>query len=252
MKSLLLSISLFLFAGLAAAQSTPSMNDMSAEERVAFGAAVREYLLENPEVIMEAVAVLEQRQQAQVSQNDVNLVQQYAEELFYDGFSHIAGNPDGSILMVEFQDYKCIFCKRAHADVKQLLIANPDIRLVIKEYPILGPESVLSSRAAVAVLVNDGPEAYAAFNDALMLFEGPMNEATISRMADESGADVIAMMSMINAPLVTQIIQTNRLLGQRMAITGTPTFVIGGQMYRGYVPLQQMQILVDELRASLE
>lgn len=251
MKSLLLSITVFLFAGLASAQSFIDFDDMSADERELFGAAVRAYLLEYPEVIFEAVAVMEQRQQEQEVQNDVNLVQQYAEELFFDGTSFVAGNPDGNILMVEFQDYKCGFCKRAHVDVHALLAANDDIRLVVKEYPILGAESVLSSRAAVAVLLNDGDEAYQAFNDALMRFNGPMNEATLGQMATESGADARQMMATLNSPEVTEVIQANRLLGQRMAITGTPTFVMGGDMLRGYVPLDQMQILVDNLRATL-
>ncbi len=252
MKSLLLSLSMFLFAGLATAQTAPSFDDMTVEQSEAFGAAVRNYLLTNPEIIMEAVAVLEQRQQQAAMQTDLSLVQQYAEDLFYDGYSFVEGNPDGQILMVEFIDYKCGFCKRAHPDVKALLAANDDIRLVIKEFPILGAESTLASRAAVSVLINDGDEAYYGFYDAVMTFNGPLNEANLTRMATESGADAALMMQTVDSALVTQMIQNNLRLAQNMQISGTPTFVLGGQMMRGYVPLAQMQIMVDELRASLE
>ncbi len=252
MKSLLLSLSLFLFTGFAAAQTTPVFDDMTEAQTEAFGAAVRDYLLTNPEVIMEAVAVLEQRQQQAAAQTDGDLVRRYAEDLFYDGYSFIEGNPDGQILMVEFIDYKCSFCKRAHPDVKALLEANDDIRLVIKEFPILGAESTLASRAAISVLINDGNDAYYNFYDAVMTFNGPLNEATLTRMATESGADAELMMETVNSPLVTQMIQTNMRLAQNMQITGTPTFVLGGQMMRGYVPLAQMQIMVDDLRATLE
>ncbi|MBL4808034.1 MAG: thioredoxin domain-containing protein [Rhodobacteraceae bacterium] len=252
MKSLFLSLTLVLFGSFGHAQTTfPDFSDMTTEESAAFGAAVRAYLLENPQVIMDAVAVLEQREAAAATQSDVSLVQTYAEDLFFDGFSHVTGNPDGSILMVEFQDYKCGYCKRAHAEIQELILTNDDIRLVVKEFPILGAESVLSSRAAVAVLVNEGDDVYAVMSDLLMRFNGPMNEVTLSEMAVEAGADPEQMLAMMNQPVVTQVLQANRLLGQQMQISGTPTFVLGGQMLRGYVPLAQMQILVDDLRASL-
>lgn len=252
MKSLLLSLSLFLFAGVSTAQTAPTFNDMTPEQTEAFGAAVREYLLTNPGVIMEAVAVLEQRQQQAAMQSDIDLIRQNAEALFFDGYSFVEGNPDGQILMVEFIDYKCAFCKRAHPEVKALIAANDDIRLVIKEFPILGAESTLSSRAAVSVLINDGGDVYYDFYDAVMTFNGPLNEATLTRMATDAGADAGLMLETMDTPLVTQIIQTNLRLAQTMQITGTPTFVLGGQMMRGYVPLAQMQIMVDDLRASLE
>jgi len=128
---------------------------------------------------------------------------------------------------------------------------NPDIRLVVKEYPILGPESVLAARAAMAVLINDGGDVYKAFNDALMRENGPLSEISLPLIADRVGADSTRMMETLSSPLITQMIQSNRALGQQMAITGTPTFVVADQMLRGYLPLPQMQQIVDEARAAL-
>ena len=248
MRSFFLSIFLLLFTGLASAQN---FSDMTEAERDDFGAAVRAYLLENPEVIMEAVAVLEQRQNAQAAQNDQQLVAQYYDQLFNDGYSYVAGNPEGSLQIVEFIDYKCGYCKRAHPEVKVLLENNPDIRLVIKEFPILGEESTLSTRAAIAVLINDGDDIYAAFSDALMTENGPLTAITVPLIAESVGADSAKMMEMIDSPIVSQMIQANYDLARRMQISGTPTFVLENQLLRGYVPLAQMQQIVDEARAAL-
>ncbi len=216
-----------------------------------FGEAVRAYLMENPQVIMEAVAVLQQREAEAEAQNDLTLVQDNYDDIFYDGYSHVAGNPDGTILMVEFQDYKCGYCKRAHPEIQQLLADNDDIRLVIKEFPILGEESVLASRGAVAVLINESSEVYETMNDSLMRFNGPITEDILVEIADAAGADSARMLEMMNTPIVTQVIQSNRILGQRLQISGTPTFVVADQMLRGYLPLASMQALIDETRQAL-
>jgi protein-disulfide isomerase len=248
MRSFFLSLFIVFFTTLASAQS---FDDMSDAETAAFGAAIRAYLLDNPEVIMEAVAVLEQRQQQDAATSDLDLVAQYYEQIFNDGYSAVSGNPDGTIDIVEFSDYKCGYCKRAYPQLLQLIEANPDIRFVLKEYPILGAESVLASRAAISVLVNEGEEAYERFHDALMRENGPLTELSLPLIAEGLGIDSAKMLETMNTALVTQMIQTNRTLGQQMQISGTPTFVIGSEMLRGYVPLAGMQQIVDETRQNL-
>jgi len=248
MRSFFLSLIMVLFTGIASAQNFTDMTDAETE---AFGAAVRAYLLENPEVIMEAVAVLEQRQQQEEATSDLDLVAQYAEQLFNDGYSAVSGNPEGTIQIVEFSDYKCGYCKRAYPELLQLIEDNPDIRFVLKEYPILGAESILASRAAISVLVNEGDEAYERFHDALMRENGPLTELSLPLIAEGLGLDSAKMVEMMNSALVTQMIQSNRSLGQQMQVSGTPTFVIGTQMLRGYVPLAGMQQIVDETRDNM-
>ncbi len=248
-RSFFLSLFMLAFAGLASAQS---FGDMTDSQRAEFGAAVRAYLLENPEVIMEAVSILEQRQQQQAAVSDLELVAQYYEQIFNDGYSNVSGNPEGRIQIVEFSDYKCGYCKRAYPELLQLIEDNPDIRFVLKEFPILGAESVLASRAAISVLINEGDEAYERFHDALMRENGPLTELSLPLIAESLGIDSTKMNETMNTALVTQIIQSNRSLGQQMQISGTPTFVVGNQMLRGYVPLAQMQQIVDDVRATLE
>lgn len=113
------------------------LGNMTADEQAAFGEAVRSYLLENPEVILEAVDQLEQRQQAAELARDEALVQANLAELQNDGYSFVAGNPEGDVTLVEFMDYRCGYCRKAAPEVEKLLAADGNIRLVIKEFPIL-------------------------------------------------------------------------------------------------------------------
>ncbi|WP_295314077.1 thioredoxin domain-containing protein, partial [Roseobacter sp.] len=156
---------------------------MSDEERAEFGAQVRAYLLENPQVIMEAVNALEEQRAAAQAEADLSLVSDNADALFNDGFSWVGGNPDGDITVVEFMDYRCGFCKRAVSEVETLLRNDGNIRFIVKEFPILGEESVLASRFAMATKDVAGDEAYKAIHDALMAYGGPVDIASLRRVA---------------------------------------------------------------------
>ena len=125
------------------------VTQMSDAERAAFGAEIRAYILENPQLIIEAVNLLEQQQADAAAQTDLTLVSENAEDLFNDGYSWVGGNPDGDITLVEFMDYRCGYCRRAMPEVAKLLAEDGNIRLIVKEFPILGEASMRSSRFAV-------------------------------------------------------------------------------------------------------
>lgn len=224
------------------------LSQMSQEERANFRAEIRAYLLDNPEVIMEAVAALEEREQAAQAQADINLVSDNADELFNDGYSFVGGNPDGDITLVEFLDYRCGFCKRAHSEVAKLLETDGNIRLIVKEFPILGEQSVLASRFTVAAKQLEGGAAYKALHDALMEMNGDVNIRTLKRMASTFGLDADAIEARMDDEAVTDEIRRTRALAQRLQITGTPTFVLQDELLRGYLPYDQMQALVEEKR----
>jgi len=227
------------------------VDDMSADERDVFRAEVRAYLMENPEVLLEAIQVLEQRQAQSDALSEIDLVRENFDELTRDGYSFVGGNPDGAITIVEFSDYRCSFCKRAYPEVRALLEANDDVRFVLKEYPILGPDSTLASKAAISVLINQGPEIYEEFHDALMKHNGPINMRSLSRLLTDVGGDVDLMVEHMEDEIVTQIIAKNNILATRMNITGTPTFLIGTEMMRGFAPESAMQEIVDRARSQL-
>ena len=223
-------------------------DNMSEAERAAFGAQVRAYLLENPEVIMEAVQVLEERQAAEQAQGDVQLIANNADAIFNDGYSWVGGNPEGDVTIVEFFDYRCGFCRRAHPEVAQLLEIDGNIRYIAKEFPILGENSVISSRFALAVREVAGDEAYEAAKETLIALNADMDDTVLRRLSDTLGLDADEVIAAMDSEDITAQLAKTRELAQALQINGTPSFVMGDQLIRGYVPLDAMQHIVAEAR----
>lgn len=224
------------------------LDAMSDDERAAFGEAVRDYLMNNPEVIMEAVQVLEQRQADAQARTDQSLVTDNAQALFDDGYSYVGGNPDGDITLVEFLDYRCGYCRRAHPDVARLLKTDGKIRLIVKEFPILGDQSMLASRFAIATKQLAGDAAYKAVSDTLMEFSGDITIPALERIATTLDLDADAIFERMDSDQVTEEIRQTRALAQRLQISGTPTFVLEDELLRGYLPFEDMRQIVEEQR----
>ncbi|MEM7732260.1 MAG: DsbA family protein [Pseudomonadota bacterium] len=224
------------------------IDNMSEAEREIFRAEIRNYLLENPEVIMEAVAVLEQRDAVAQAQADEGLVASYAEDIFNDDHSWNGGNPAGDITLVEFIDYRCGFCRRAAPDVEALVETDGNIRIVVKEFPILGEQSLMASRFAISTLQMEGDDAYKAVHDALLAFEGDYTERSLTRLGDALGLDGGAIVENMDSPDVSDVIAANHTLGQALQINGTPSFVMENRLLRGFLPLDQMRALAADLR----
>lgn len=250
-------LSRYLTRGLAAAAllTTTSLgafaldlSDMSSDERAAFRAEVRAYLLDNPEVLMEAVDVYNQRQQAVQEESEQQLIAAHADEIYNAEADLVLGNPEGSLTFVEFLDYRCGYCKKAYPDVKNLLEEDGDIRLIIKEYPILGEESVLASRFAIAAKFVEGTEAYADIHNALMEARGSLTQSALNRIASDLGLNAEAIEAAMGSDEVNAVLAANQQIGAILQITGTPTFIMDDQMVRGYVPYEGMLQIVDELR----
>jgi protein-disulfide isomerase len=239
-----------LCTALLAAPSGWAQSDMSDAERDALHAEIRGYLLENPEIIMEVIGILDERRALGEAAAEASLVTDNSSAIYDDGYSFVGGNPDGDITIVEFVDYQCGFCRKSHPEVRELISADGGIRLIIKELPILGPGSELASRAAISTLISEGPEAYERLNLALMTLEGQVTEASLDSALAEAGLDVATIRAGMDADEVTRRLQDTRGLAQALAISGTPTFVFGDRMVRGYVELAAMRGLVEELRAT--
>lgn len=243
----------FIGAALAAFLALPAMatdlTELTDAERAQFRAEVRSYLMDNPEVIMEAVDLMRSREAAEAAKADLVLVANNTEALFNDGYSWVGGNPDGDITLVEFLDYRCGYCKRAHDEVAQLLETDGNIRLVVKELPILGEQSVIASRFAVATKQIAGNENYKAIHDALMEFNGDVTVPALRRLAATFGLDADAIEAHMDSDAVTQEIASTRALAQQLDISGTPTFVMQDEMLRGYLPYDQMKAMVEEKRS---
>lgn len=235
-------------AAIALPVAAMDLKALTDEERALFRAEVRAYLMDNPEVIMEAVDLLQSREAEAQAQADLNLVSDNASAIFDDGYSWVGGNPDGDITLVEFLDYRCGYCKRAHGEVAKLLETDGNIRLIVKEFPILGEQSVLASRFAIATKQVVGGDSYKALNDALMAYNGDVSIQSLRRLAATFGMDAEAIEAHMDSDAVTQEIAATRALAQRLQITGTPTFVMHDEMLRGYLPYDQMKAILEEKR----
>lgn len=221
---------------------------MTDAERAAFGDAVRSYLLDNPEILVDMSQKLEERSAEAQKGQDAALVKAYADALLDDGYSWVGGNPEGDVTIVEFADYRCGYCRRAYGEVEELIKSDGNIRLIMKEFPILGEASVQSSRFAISTLNVAGADAYKAVHDTLITLKGEPTDDVLREIADNLDLDADAILAGMNSDEVNTILAKNQELAQKLQISGTPSFVAGDEIIRGYMPLEAMQELVADLR----
>jgi protein-disulfide isomerase len=223
---------------------------MTEAERTAFRDEVRAYLLEHPEVLVEAMDVLQQREEDASLARDVQMVSTHNDLIFGNPNDWVGGNPQGDITLVEFMDYRCGYCRKAYDEVDALIKTDGNIRFVVKEFPILGEASMLSSQFAIALRQLHGDEAYAKAHDALMTLRGEPTPDTLARLATDLGYEAQPVMDRMGSPEVQAVIEQNYALAEQMAITGTPAFVLKDMVMRGYAPLETMQDFVADARAD--
>jgi protein-disulfide isomerase len=245
------SLAVAVALGLALPAVAPA-EEMTPEARAALRAEIRAYLLENPEVIFEAVAEFERRTAAAQAEMDTALVEINAAAIFADGHSWVGGNPEGDVVLVEFMDYRCSFCRRAFPEMMAFVEEDGQVRLVIKELPILGPASETMSRFAIATLIEQGPDTYFRVHEALLALQGEPTQAVLAGIAAELGFDPGPVLAAMGSARVDTILTENRRLAQRLQISGTPSFVMGdgagGQMLRGMVPADRLHETAAALR----
>jgi len=241
---------LLLFASLgvgqAIAQPAPPMSSKTAELDP-FEQRVREYLLKNPEVIMEALQILQQRQRAAEAENFKRAIAERSDEILNDPAAPVGGNPAGDVTLVEFFDYNCPYCRRVAPTVTELEEADPDLRIVYKEYPILGPGSQFAARAALAARKQGK---YIPFHNALMQATGQVTEATVMKVAREVGLDTGQLRADMQDSAIDEAIARNLQLADALGIDGTPSFVIGDRLVPGAVELSTLQRLVARARRN--
>lgn len=208
---------------------------------------LRAYLLDNPEVLVESVQGMEARRQAAENSQLTAVISQRHDEIFNDPASPVGANPKGDAILVEFFDYNCPYCRRAMPMLDTLEQEDKGLRLVFKEYPILGPGSVFAARAALASR-NQGK--YLAFHQALMTYDGCIIEASTLEIAADVGIDVERLKTDMRDPAIDAAIKRNIALAQALRIGGTPSFVVGKEVVRGLVDEATMKRLIASARGS--
>ncbi len=204
-------------------------------------------ILENPQIVMDAVALLDEARSAQQAEMQAQTLAQQRELLENDPNAPFMGDADASTVIVEFFDYNCPYCKRAAVDVKALLAADSDVRVVYREWPILGEGSVLAARAALAARAQGK---YEAMHWALMDLQGRAEEASILAAARSVDLDIEQLIADMESDAVNAHLLASQRLAQGLGFTGTPAFVIGDALVPGAVSLDELQELVADARAD--
>jgi protein-disulfide isomerase len=223
-------------------------SNLSDNDRLAIQAEIRAYILNNPEVIIEAVQNLENKKRRNQEEVDLSLIQSSYDELFNDNISWQGGNLNGDITIIEFLDYRCGYCRKAHREVRKLIKSDGNIKLIIKEYPILGEKSTLSARLAISVLKKHGPEDYRIVHDKLMTENINLNENSIIKFLENLNINSSIVLKHIYSDEVTSHLRKIRALGQKLKISGTPTFIIEENIIRGFVDFNQMKEIIKNIR----
>ena len=202
---------------------------------------VREYLVENPEILVEVSQALETKQKLVQAHSDKMIITANSDALFKNSTDPVAGNPNGDITLVEFFDYNCGYCKRAKPVIDALVKNNPDLRVVYKELPVLSEGSSEGARAALAV--NElWPDKYVAFHNALMEQRG-IDKEKAKNTAEELGLNWDKLEQAMQSDDIKQAVADVNQLAYQMGITGTPAFVLGNQVVRGMNPAALQQAL---------
>ncbi|PWR02421.1 hypothetical protein DKT77_12545 [Meridianimarinicoccus roseus] len=241
MKSILSAAALAVFLPIAA-----FADDLS-EDRVR--ELVLETIRENPQIVMEAVAILQRQEADAQAQAQAQVLEDERDLLERDPNAPVLGNPDGDVTIVEFFDYNCPYCRRVKPEIEALLAADPNVRLVYREWPILGEGSVFAARAALAAREQG---LYEEFHWALMGMNGRAEEAAVMRVAEEVGLDLVQLRRDMAAPEIEEHIATSMRLSQALGFNGTPSFVIGEVLVPGLVEQEQLQALVAQVRDGSE
>ena len=227
--------------------ATPSA--MNAAQKQQFDALIRQYILDHPEVVIESLQAYQAKQRVAEQQEAQATLVALKDEIENDPAAPIAGNPKGDVTIVEFFDYRCGYCKRVFPSLQTLMETDGNIRYVFKEFPVLGPESVTASRAALAVW-NLQPDKYFPFHAALLQARGNLTEERILQVAEEVGLEPAKVRDGMADPRVEEALQKNYALGRQINVNGTPAFIIGGQLVPGAIDLATMKQLVASARGS--
>ena len=208
-------------------------------------AIIKGYLVQKPEVLREAIGVLEAREKAAEAKAREAVIND-SSGLIYSGANQaVIGNPNGKITLVEFFDYNCGYCKRALPDLARLMKENPDLRVVLRDFPILSPGSVEAAKVANAARLQFQGEKFWEFHQKLLGSHSPAGKAEALAAAKELGADMEKLEKDAASPSVTAGIEESENLAKSLQITGTPSYVVGGEVVVGAVGF-------DALRAEVE
>lgn len=249
MRRIVFCAALALWAAPAAAFDPANMTEAESE---AFGQAVREYLLANPQLVYEMLAAIEGERIAGGAAADQSAIEAKAAELFDHPGDPVLGNPEGDVPLVIFTDYRCPFCRATEADLAALVAEDRGLKVVVKHYPVLAPDSTVAAAFALAVRDLGGDAAHGEAHARLFGLRGGYTEASLGRLAGELGLDAEAVFARMESDEVVARLSANLALGREFGFDATPSFVLPGLLVKGQVPAEALRRYVGEARARAQ
>jgi protein-disulfide isomerase len=242
---LILGILVLWPAANAAHAQSPIFSDA---QKAALREVIKEYLLQNPEVIQEAMVELEKRQKEGENQARLKIIQDKTSPLFTAKHNTPYGNPKGDVTIVEFFDYNCGFCRRGVADLQKLIAEDKNVRIITKDFPVLGQESVESATVAVALKQQFSADKMWAFHQKLFTVRGKIGKQQALDAARELSADMTRLSKDMENPIVRSAIEENVQLADALGVTGTPSYIVGEDIVIGAVGFADLKLRIDNIR----
>ena len=212
---------------------------MTVSQNLAIQKIVHDYLMAHPDVVMQALQEAQKQVVAQQAATAKTALQQYSNEIYNDPESPILGNPKAHVTIVEYYDYQCPYCKETASAVDELVRQNPNVRVVMKEFPVLPPPSDYAARVAL-VAARYGK--FSAFHDAIYAMNGRLDETQIMAAASQVGLNPAIVKQQVNDPTFTAEINQNLAEAQKLSIDGTPTFILNGAIVPGAITFKKLQL----------
>jgi protein-disulfide isomerase len=237
-----LAIACALFFGQAAAQAEDKL------DRAAVEAIVKDYLVQHPEVIEDAMNALQERRAAAEADRQKKVVSENTDGLVNAPQNAVLGNPDGDVTLVEFFDYNCGYCKRGFADLQKLLDTDKKLKVVLRDYPILSPGSIEAASVALAVKQQLKGDKFLPFHRELLLSRGAIGKERAMEVAKDLGLDMSLIDKAVAAKETRTQLGENLKLGDSLGISGTPSYVLGTEVVAGAVGYDALKAKVDALR----
>jgi protein-disulfide isomerase len=209
---------------------------------------IKDYLLENPEVLRDAITELERREEVAQSLKREKALSDDQSPLYKSENQAVIGNPNGKVTLIEFFDYNCGYCKKALDDLARLMKENPDLRVVLKDLPILSPGSIDAAAIAAAARNQFKGEKFWEFHQKLLGSRGQVGKAQALAVAKDLGADMDKLNKDAIAPGVKEGIEENDQLAKGLMMNGTPSYVVGGEVIVGAVGYDQLKAKLDNVR----
>lgn len=215
-------------------------------QKAAIEEIVRELLTKKePDLVIKAAQEMQNKQETEIAAKSQQALATNKDKIYNDPNAPVAGNPKGNVTMVEFFDYQCGFCKTTYDNIMKLLAEDKNVKFVFKEFPILGPNSMVTSKAALAS-VKQGK--YPKFHEALMRTKEQLSEDVVMRVAKTVGLDTDKLKKDMADESIEKMIKANLALGGEIGARGTPSFVIGDQVYPGAMQFDHMKKAIEDAR----